>query len=163
MSLSNLKPARGSKHRKKIVGRGVGSGHGRSSTRGCKGQKARSGDGSKKIGFEGGQMPIFRRIPKRGFKNRFRKEYEIVNVGKLDKFDAGTEITPVFLKKVGFVSKTKFVKILGDDELTKSLRVYADAFSRSAFSKIETVGGKAEIVKWTENKKSENINVKKLY
>ena len=92
IGLNNLKPAKGSKHRKKIVGRGVGSGHGRTSTRGSKGQKSRSGDGSKKIGFEGGQMPIFRRIPKRGFNNPFRKEYEIVNVESLNKFDSGLEV-----------------------------------------------------------------------
>jgi len=148
ISLSNLKPAKGSKHRKKIVGRGVGSGHGRSSTRGCKGQKARSGDASKKIGFEGGQTPVFKRMPKRGFNNsRFRREYEIVNVGKLDRFETGTEITPVFLKKAGVVAGTKFVKILGSGELTKSLTVRAAAFSKSALDKIKAVGGKAEIVK----------------
>ena len=148
ISLSNLKPARGSRHRKKIVGRGVGSGHGRTSTRGCKGQKARSGDGSKKIGFEGGQMPIFRRVPKRGFSNnKFCREYEIVNIGELDKFDSGTKITPLFLKKEGLVDKVRFVKILGDGKITKSLSVSASAFSRSALDKIKAVGGKAEIVK----------------
>ncbi|MDR2192532.1 MAG: 50S ribosomal protein L15, partial [Endomicrobium sp.] len=106
MGLNNLQPAKGSKHRKKIVGRGVGSGHGRTSTRGSKGQKARSGDGAKKIGFEGGQMPILRRMPKRGFNNSFRKEYEIVNLDKLNKFDAGTEINPEILKKAGVISQT---------------------------------------------------------
>jgi large subunit ribosomal protein L15 len=147
IGLNNLQPAKGSKHRKKIVGRGVGSGHGRTSTRGSKGQKARSGDGSKKIGFEGGQMPILRRVPKRGFNNPFRKEYEIVNLDKLNKFDAGTEINPEILKKAGFVSQTKLVKILGDGELSKALTVKAAAFSKSALDKIKSAGGKTEIIK----------------
>jgi large subunit ribosomal protein L15 len=144
ISLSNLKPAKGSKHRKKIVGRGVGSGHGRTSTRGSKGQKARSGDGAKKIGFEGGQMPVFRRVPKRGFTNCFRREYEVVNVGELNKFESGAEITPAVLREAGFISKTKLVKILGEGSLEKPLRVKAVAFSKSAVSKIESAGGKAE-------------------
>ncbi|MCL1972980.1 MAG: 50S ribosomal protein L15 [Endomicrobia bacterium] len=147
MGLNSLKPAKGSKHRKKIVGRGLGSGHGRTSTRGSKGQKSRSGDGSKKIGFEGGQMPILRRIPKRGFNNMFRKEFEIVNVDKLNKFDAGTEITPEKLKSAGMVSDVKLVKILGVGDLKKSLTVKAAAFSKSAMDKIKAAGGKAEIIK----------------
>jgi large subunit ribosomal protein L15 len=148
IGLDNLKPAKGSKHRKKIVGRGVGSGHGRTSTRGCKGQKSRSGDGSKKIGFEGGQMPVFKRIPKRGFSNnRFCREYEIVNVDKLNKFETGTEITPVLLKEAGFVAKTKFIKILGAGDVKKSFIVKAAAFSKSALDKIKAAGGKTEIVK----------------
>ena len=147
IGLNNLKPAKGSKHRKKIVGRGLGSGHGRTSTRGSKGQKSRSGDGSKKIGFEGGQMSILRRIPKRGFNNMFRKEYEIVNIDKLNKFDAGTEITPEKLKAAGMVSDVKLVKILGVGDLKKSLTVKAAAFSKSAMDKIKAAGGKTEIVK----------------
>ena len=147
IGLNNLKPAKGSKHRKKIVGRGLGSGHGRTSTRGSKGQKSRSGDGSKKIGFEGGQMPILRRIPKRGFNSMFRKEFEIVNVDKLNKFDAGTEITPEKLKAEGMVSDVKLVKILGAGDLKKSLTVKAAAFSKSATDKIKAAGGKAEIIK----------------
>ncbi|GHT22165.1 50S ribosomal protein L15 [Endomicrobiia bacterium] len=148
IGLNNLKPAKGSKHRKKIVGRGVGSGHGRTSTRGCKGQKSRSGDGSKKIGFEGGQTPIFRRIPKRGFRNNhFRREYEIVNVDKLDKFETGAEITPTSLKEAGFVAKTRLVKILGGGNVKKSFTVKVAAFSKSALDKIKAAGGKAEIVK----------------
>jgi large subunit ribosomal protein L15 len=148
ISLDNLKPAKDSKHRKKIVGRGVGSGHGRTSTRGCKGQKSRSGDRSKKIGFEGGQTPVFRRIPKRGFSNnQFRREYEIVNIDKLDKFETGAEITPVSLKEAGFVAKTKLVKILGGGDVKKPFIVKAAAFSKSAFDKIKAAGGKAEIVK----------------
>jgi large subunit ribosomal protein L15 len=147
IGLDNLKPAKGSKHRKKIVGRGVGSGHGRTSTRGCKGQKSRSGDGSRKIGFEGGQTPVFRRIPKRGFRNRFCREYEIVNVDKLSKFDAGAEITPALLKEAGLVAKTKLVKILGAGNVKKAFTVKAAAFSRSALDKIKAAGGKTEIVK----------------
>jgi large subunit ribosomal protein L15 len=114
INLDNLQPAKGSKHRRKIVGRGVGSGHGRTSTRGSKGQRARSGDGAKKIGFEGGQMPIFRRIPKRGFASQFRKEYEIVNVGSLNKFETGVEVTPAVLKEAGLIAKAKLVKILSE-------------------------------------------------
>jgi large subunit ribosomal protein L15 len=147
IGLNNLKPAKGSKHRKKIVGRGVGSGHGRTSTRGSKGQKSRSGDGSKKIGFEGGQMPIFRRIPKRGFNNPFRKEYEIVNVESLNKFDSGLELTPQTLKEAGLIGKANLVKILGVGDLKKALMVKVAAFSKSAAEKINAAGGKAEIVK----------------
>jgi large subunit ribosomal protein L15 len=147
IGLDNLKPAKGSKHRKKIVGRGVGSGHGRTATRGCKGQKARSGDGAKKIGFEGGQIPIFRRIPKRGFSNQFRKEYEIVNIESLNKFDAGTEVTPQVLKEAGLTEEAKLVKILGVGDLKKALTIRATAFSKSAIEKINIAGGKAEVVK----------------
>jgi large subunit ribosomal protein L15 len=147
IGLNNLKPAKGSKHRKKIVGRGVGSGHGRTSTRGSKGQKSRSGDGSKKIGFEGGQMPIFRRIPKRGFNNPFRKEYEIVNIGSLNKFDSGSEITPQVLKKAGLIGNTNFVKILAVGDIKKALTVKVAAFSKAAIEKINAAGGKVEIVK----------------
>ncbi|MDR1942264.1 MAG: 50S ribosomal protein L15 [Endomicrobium sp.] len=146
MGLNNLQPAKGSKHRKKIVGRGLGSGKGRTSTRGSKGQKSRSGDGSKKIGFEGGQMPILRRIPKRGFNSLFRKEYEIVNVDKLNKFESGSEITPASLKEAGMVSKVKLVKILGVGQLSKALTVKAAAFSKSAADKIKSAGGKAEVI-----------------
>ncbi|MDR1417800.1 MAG: 50S ribosomal protein L15 [Endomicrobium sp.] len=147
MGLHNLKPQDGSKHRKKIVGRGVGSGHGRTSTRGCKGQKSRSGDGSKKIGFEGGQMPLFRRIPKRGFNNQFRKEYEIVNIESLNKFESGVEVTPASLKQAGIVKKAKLIKILGIGELKKPLTIKVTAFSKSAEEKIKAAGGKIEIVK----------------
>jgi large subunit ribosomal protein L15 len=146
IGLYNLKPAKGSKHRKKIVGRGVGSGHGRTATRGSKGQKSRSGDGSKKLGFEGGQMPISRRVPKRGFSSRFRKEYEIVNIRDLNKFEAGVEVTPSTLKRVGLVSKIRFVKILGFGEIKKPLTISAYAFSKSAFDKIHAVGGIAKVV-----------------
>ncbi|MDR1952651.1 MAG: 50S ribosomal protein L15 [Elusimicrobiota bacterium] len=145
MGLHNLKPSAGSKHRRKIVGRGVGSGHGRTSTRGMKGQKARSGDGAKKIGFEGGQMPLYRRIPKRGFTNgMFKKEYDIVNVGTLNKFDPAVEITPAFLKDKGLVSQIKFVKILGNGVLDKALTFKGLSFSKSATEKIKSAGGKIE-------------------
>jgi large subunit ribosomal protein L15 len=147
IGLHNLKPQKGSKHRKKIVGRGIGSGHGRTSTRGSKGQKARSGDGSKKIGFEGGQMPLFRRIPKRGFNNRFRKEYEIVNIESLNKFESEIEITPAVLKQAGMVKKAKLIKILGVGDLKKSLTIKVAAFSKSAEEKIKAAGGKVEVVK----------------
>jgi large subunit ribosomal protein L15 len=147
IGLHNLKPQAGSKHRKKIVGRGVGSGHGRTSTRGSKGQKARSGDGSKKIGFEGGQMPLFRRIPKRGFNNQFRKEYEIVNIESLNKLESGVEVTPAILKQAGIVKKAKLIKILGVGDLKKSLTIKVAAFSKSAEEKIKAAGGKTEVVK----------------
>ncbi|MDR0977624.1 MAG: 50S ribosomal protein L15 [Endomicrobium sp.] len=147
MGLHNLKPAKGSKHRRKIIGRGVGSGHGRTSTRGSKGQKARSGDGAKKIGFEGGQMPIFRRVPKRGFNNSFRKEYEIVNIESLNKFNTGTEVTSHLLKEAGLVGKAELVKILGMGELKKALTVRVSAFSKSAVEKINAAGGRAEVIK----------------
>ncbi|MDR3256484.1 MAG: 50S ribosomal protein L15 [Endomicrobium sp.] len=148
MGLDNLKPAKGSKHRKKIVGRGVGSGHGRTSTRGSKGQRARSGDGSKKVvSFQGAQTSILRRVPKRGFKNQFRKEYEIVNIENLNKFETGVEVTPSILKEAGLVAKAKLVKILGVGDLKKALTVKAAAFSKSALDKIKAAGGKAEIFK----------------
>jgi large subunit ribosomal protein L15 len=147
IGLHNLKPQEGSKHRKKIVGRGVGSGHGRTSTRGSKGQKARSGDGSKKIGFEGGQMPLFRRIPKRGFNNQFRKEYEVINVESLNKFETDVEVTPETLKQAGIVKKAKLIKILGVGDLKKPLTIKVAAFSKSAEEKIKAAGGKIEIIK----------------
>jgi large subunit ribosomal protein L15 len=145
IGLHNLKPAKGAKHRRKIVGRGEGSGHGGTATRGTKGQKARSGDGAKKIGFEGGQMPIYRRIPKRGFNNGpFRKVYDIVNLDQLNKLDAGTEITAALLKEKGLVSQTKYVKILGDGNIDKALTFVKVKASKSAKSKIESAGGKVQ-------------------
>lgn len=142
--LNNLKPAYGSRHRKKIVGRGEGSGHGGSATRGMKGQRSRSGDG--KMTFEGGQMPLARRIPKRGFTNRSRVEFAVVNVGMLEtRFDAGAEIDAKKLIEAGIISKAP-VKILGDGEIKKALTVKANAFSKSAEEKIKAAGGKAERV-----------------
>ncbi|MCX5782309.1 MAG: 50S ribosomal protein L15 [Elusimicrobia bacterium] len=146
MGLQNLKPAQGSKHRRKIIGRGEGSGHGGSSTRGRKGQKARSGDG-KMVGFEGGQMPLLRRIPKRGFTNRFRKEYEIVNIGRInDVFNSGDEITVEKMIEKGLIKKGSLVKILGDGEINKALNIKASAFSKSAIDKIKKSGGSAETI-----------------
>ncbi len=148
IGLNTLSPAQGAKHRKKIVGRGVGSGMGRTSTRGSKGQKARSGDG-KMSWFEGGQMSIVRRMPKRGFSHAmFRKEYEIVNLSSIEsKFDAGTEINAETLKNAGIIKKGKLVKILANGELKKNFTVKANAFSKAAQDKIAKAGGKAEVVK----------------
>jgi large subunit ribosomal protein L15 len=147
IGLNTLKPAPGARHRRKIVGRGEGSGHGGSATRGGKGQTARSGDG-KMVGFEGGQMPLLRRIPKRGFNNRFRKEYEIVNLDVLnDAFEAKSEVTGAILKEKGIVKSGNYVKILGNGELSKALVIKANAFSQKAVEKITAAGGKTEIVK----------------
>ncbi|MCX5778581.1 MAG: 50S ribosomal protein L15 [Elusimicrobia bacterium] len=147
MGLHNLKPAPGSRHRKKIVGRGEGSGHGGSATRGMKGQKSRSGDG-KMVGFEGGQMPLLRRIPKRGFTNKFRHAYEIVNVKTLELlFDAGQEVTPELLKEKGVNVDVARTKILGEGEIKKALTVKAHSFSAVAKDKIVAAGGKIEILK----------------
>lgn len=147
MRLHDLKPAEGSTKKKKRVGRGIGSGHGKTSGRGHKGQNARSGGGVRP-GFEGGQMPLTRRIPKRGFTNIFKKEYSIVNVGTLEeRFEDGAEITPEVLIEKGIIKDVKDgVKILGDGELTKKLTVKAHKFSQSAVEKIQAVGGKAEVI-----------------
>lgn len=147
IGLHTLKPAAGSRHRRKIVGRGEGSGHGGSATRGGKGQTARSGDG-KMVGFEGGQMSLLRRIPKRGFTNRSRVESEVVNVERLAAaFEAGAEVTVALMKEKGLVTGSNPVKILGDGEISKALTVKANAFSKSAIEKIQQAGGKTEVVK----------------
>ncbi len=147
--LSNLKPAPGSRKREKRIGRGQGSGHGGTSTRGHKGQKSRSGE-SIKPWFEGGQMPLIRRIPKRGFRNPFKVEYQIVNLGRLQelldkgKISSDTKVTPELLYQIGAVSKKSLpVKILGDGELKVALEISAHAFSKSALQKIQAIGGKA--------------------
>jgi large subunit ribosomal protein L15 len=146
MRLNELRPPKGSTHAKKRLGKGQGSGHGKTSGKGHKGQLARSG-GKSRPWFEGGQMPLQRRIPKRGFTNIFRKEYTIVNLDKLNGFEDGTVVTPKLLKSVGIIKKWKAgVKILGDGELEKSLTVKAHKFSKSALSKIESAGGKAEAI-----------------
>ncbi|SHM85459.1 LSU ribosomal protein L15P [Caldanaerovirga acetigignens] len=146
MRLHDLKPAKGSRKRPKRVGRGIGSGHGKTSTRGHKGQNARSGGGVRP-GFEGGQMPLIRRIPKRGFTNKFKKEYAIVNVKDLNVFEENTKVTPELLKEKGLIKQIKDgVKILGDGELNVKLEVVAHAFSSSAKEKIEAAGGKAEVI-----------------
>ena len=146
MRLDELKPAEGSTFERKRVGRGIGSGTGKTSGKGHKGQNALSGGGVRP-GFEGGQMPLYRRLPKRGFTNIFAKEYVAVNVSELEKFENGTEVTAELLKESGVISKIKDgVKILGRGELTKKLTVKVSKFSASAQEKIEKAGGKAEVV-----------------
>ena len=146
MNLNELQPAKGSKFSPKRVGRGIGSGTGKTSGKGHKGQNARSGGGVRP-GFEGGQMPLYRRLPKRGFKNIFAKQYVTVNVEVLEKLENGTEVTAQLLKDKGIISKTlDGVKILGRGELTKKLNVKAAKFTESAKEKIEKAGGKAEVI-----------------
>jgi len=145
MNLSDLAPAPGSRKKRKRVGRGPGSGHGKTSCRGHKGQNSRSGGGVKP-GFEGGQMPLQRRLPKRGFTNIFQKTFSIVNVSSLEKLEE-SEITPEVLIKEGLVRKIQDgVKILGNGELTKAITVKAHAFSASAKEKIEKAKGTAEVI-----------------
>jgi len=143
MELSNLKPAPGVRKNRKRVGRGIGSTLGKTCGKGQKGQKSRSG-GSPHPWFEGGQMPLQRRLPKRGFTNIFRKEYEIVNVGQIAGISGVDEITPEVLKERGLIRSVKRVKILGEGELTTGLAVKAHKFSKSAIEKIEKSGGKIE-------------------
>ncbi|HHW70628.1 MAG TPA: 50S ribosomal protein L15 [Clostridiales bacterium] len=146
MKLHELKPAKGAVTSRKRKGRGVGSGLGKTSGRGHKGQKARSGSGAR-LGFEGGQMPLVRRLPKRGFTNVFAKEYSVVNIEDLEIFEDDTVVTPELLMEKGFVNKMKDgIKILGNGTLTKKLTVKAHKFSKSAKEKIEAVGGKAEVI-----------------
>ena len=146
MNLSQLKPAEGSKKSRKRVGRGSGSGHGKTSCRGHKGQNARAGGGVRR-GFEGGQMPLQRRLPKRGFHSLFKKEYALVNLSALNDFDEGATITPEELAQRGMVKKAlKGVKILGDGDLSKSLIVKAHKFSKTAVEKIRTAGGEVEVI-----------------
>ena len=143
MKLHELQPAAGSTTAPKRLGRGVGSGLGKTSGKGHKGAKARSG-GGKRPGFEGGQMPLYRRVPKRGFNNIYRTEYATVNVGRLEIFENGTVVTAETLKEAGLISKVMDgVKILGNGELTKKLTVEAAKFTDSAKEKIESLGGKA--------------------
>lgn len=147
LELHNMKPADGSKKSAKRLGRGIGSGLGKTSGKGHKGQWARSGGGVRP-GFEGGQMPLTRRLPKRGFKNRFVKVYTIVNVDALEKFENGTEITPEVLLANGVISKIEAngVKVLGNGALTKKLVVKASKFSKSAVEAIEKAGGSVEVL-----------------
>ena len=144
LTLSNLSPHPGSNKNKKRIGRGPGSGHGKTATRGHKGYKARSGSGIK-LGFEGGQMPLQRRLPKRGFNNIFKKEYAIVNLRDLERFEAGTRIDRQALIDAGMVArKYPFVKILGEGEIKAALTVAVDKVSKSARQKIEAAGGTIE-------------------
>ncbi|HEX9986668.1 MAG TPA: 50S ribosomal protein L15 [Thermoanaerobaculia bacterium] len=144
MELSNLKPKKGARHAKKRLGRGPGSGHGKTAGRGEKGQKSRSGYTSKR-GFEGGQMPLHRRIPKRGFTNIFKKDYAVVNLADLERFDNGATVDEAALRSAGLVKgQNDGIKILGDGELTRSLTVHATKFSKTAKEAIEKAGGSCQ-------------------
>lgn len=146
MKISDLKPPKGARKKKKRVGCGPGSGHGKTACRGTKGAKQRSGK-EYGPGFEGGQMPLIRRIPKKGFHNPFKKEYAIVNLKRLEKIiDKYDEITPEILKKEGIVKKDLPIKILGDGELKKPIKIVANAFSEQAKEKITQIGGSFEII-----------------
>jgi len=146
MDLSNLRPPKGAKHSKKRVGRGQGSGQGKTAGRGHKGAKSRSGFKHKR-GFEGGQMPLHRRVPKRGFHNPFREEFEVVNLDTLDdRFEAGTEITPELLRERGLITRTGQVKVLARGDISKALTVRAHKFSGKAAEKIAAAGGRAEVL-----------------
>jgi large subunit ribosomal protein L15 len=146
MKIEELKPAIGKEKKRKRVGRGIGSGHGKTSCRGHKGQKARSG-GTKGPGFEGGQMPLQRRLPKRGFKNRFKIEYAIVNLKDLSRLEELDTVTPEVLVERGIVRDSKDgLKILGEGEIRRPLTIKANAFSASALQKIAASGGKAEVI-----------------
>ncbi len=146
MRLDDLKPAAGSNKKRKRVGRGDGSGHGKTSCRGHKGQGARSG-GNTKPGFEGGQMPLQRRLPKRGFHNIFRSEMAVVNLAQLDALADTGEIVPETMSQYGLISgKNRQVKVLGEGNWTKPVTVRAHGFSASAKEKIEAAGGKAELI-----------------
>ena len=146
MKLHEMQYTEGARSNAKRVGRGHGSGNGKTAGKGQKGQKVRSGGGVR-LGFEGGQTPLARRLPKRGFTNFNRKEYAIVNVESLNRFDAGTEVTPELLVESGLVRKElDGIKILGQGELEKSLTVKANKFSKSAVAVIEQAGGKAEVI-----------------
>ena len=147
MKLNSIIAPDGAKHDRKRVGRGVGSGLGKTSGRGHKGQNARSGGGVRP-GFEGGQLPLFRRLPKRGFKNAlFKVRYAVINLSDLDKFEEGAVVTPELLKEMGLIKKQlDGVKVLGNGKLTKKLTVKANKFSDAALREIEKTGGKAEVI-----------------
>lgn len=146
MKLHELKPAEGSRKPRRRVGRGIGSGMGKTSTRGTKGQFSRTGGGTRP-GFEGGQMPLYRRLPKRGFKNTFAKKYAEVNVEQLNCFDNGAVVDPAALIEAGILKNVlDGVRVLGNGELTKSLTVQVQGFTKSAQQKIEAAGGKAEVI-----------------
>ena len=146
IALNDLKPAHGANRKTKRVGRGIGSGHGKTAARGYKGQLSRSGT-SVRPGFEGGQMPLHRRLPKRGFTNIFRKEYAVVNLEQLASFEAGAQVDPQILKEKGIVRGLKDgLKILGDGELKNAIKVRAHKFSKSAVEKIEKAGGTIEVI-----------------
>jgi large subunit ribosomal protein L15 len=145
MNLSDLRPPAGQKKSRKRIGRGMGSGHGKTSTRGSKGQRAGTGFGQKR-GFEGGQMPLHRRLPKRGFTNIFKKQYAIVNLGRLEKLDGDT-FTVAHLMELGIVKKLgEGLKVLGTGQLTRKITVEAHQFSKSALEKIQKAGGTAQVI-----------------
>lgn len=146
MKLHELKPAEGTNKSKKRLGRGTATGQGKTAGRGQNGQKSRSG-GKVRIGFEGGQMPLYRRIPKIGFTNIYRKEFAVVNLSDLERFDNGTVVNPDVLKEAGLVkAMLSGVKILGNGDLTKNLTVQAHKFSKTAADKIAAAGGKVEVI-----------------
>ncbi|HAA8214249.1 TPA_asm: 50S ribosomal protein L15 [Listeria monocytogenes] len=146
MKLHELKPSEGSRKERNRVGRGTGSGNGKTSGRGHKGQKARSGGGVR-LGFEGGQLPLFRRIPKRGFTNINRKEFAIVNLDVLNRFEDGTEVTPELLVETGIIRNEKSgIKILSNGNIEKKLTVKSNKFSAAAKEAIEAAGGKTEVI-----------------
>ena len=146
MKLHELKSAEGSRHVRNRVGRGTSSGNGKTAGRGQKGQKARSGGGVR-LGFEGGQTPLFRRLPKRGFTNVNRKEYAVINLDLLNRFEDGTEVTPVTLVEAGLVKNEKAgIKVLGNGELTKKLTVKAAKCSKAAEEAIVAAGGSIEVI-----------------
>lgn len=146
MKLHELRPAEGATKDRKRRGRGMATGQGKTGGRGQKGQKSRSGGGVRP-GFEGGQMPLYRRLPKRGFHNPFKKEWTVVNVDELNKFDENTVVTPELLLETGIIKKVVYgVKILGDGELQKKITVQAHKFTQTAIEKIEAAGGKAEVI-----------------
>jgi large subunit ribosomal protein L15 len=147
MDLSDLKPARGANRKRKRIGRGPGSGHGKTAGRGHKGRGARSG-GNTPPGYEGGQMPLQRRLPKRGFRNPFRQVCSIVNLGQLEaRFEAGAVVDPPALQAQGLIRNlTQPVKVLGDGTLTKALRIKAQYFSAAAKQRLEALGGTAEVI-----------------
>lgn len=147
MKVAELKPAFGAHKKRKRRGRGSGSGHGKTSCRGHNGQRARA-SGRLRPGFEGGQMPLVRRIPKRGFTNRFKVKFQIVNLSNLEKFKENSVVNPIELQEKGFIRQlNQPVKVLGEGKLTKKLTIKAQAFSKSALEEIKKTGGLAEIIK----------------
>ncbi|GAB1476231.1 50S ribosomal protein L15 [Bacillota bacterium] len=145
MKIHELRAPEGAAKNPKRKGRGTGSGQGKTAGRGMNGQNSRSGGGTR-LGFEGGQMPLYRRIPKRGFTNIWKKQWEIVNIESLNDFEEGTEVTPDLLLKSGLTKKNADVKVLGNGALEKKITVKAHKFSKSAIEKIESAGGKAEVI-----------------
>ncbi|MDR0311612.1 MAG: 50S ribosomal protein L15 [Acidobacteriota bacterium] len=146
MSINTLKPAPGANRKSKRVGRGMGSGHGKTATRGYNGQHSRAG-ATMRPGFEGGQMPLYRRLPKRGFNNIFRKEYVVVNLEKLASFEAGANVDPVVLRDNGIIKNlNEDIKILGTGEIANAIHVRAHRFSKSAVEKIQNSGGSIEVI-----------------